>query len=75
MRSVLMVLGVALIPSLAAAQAPREEVAYCRELAHTYEHYIGRSEKSPDHDNRLGSLTLRWPPRSATAERPTQFAF
>ena len=56
MRSVLIVLGVAMIPSLAAAQAPREEVAYCRQLAHSYEHYIGRSEKSPDHDIRRGTL-------------------
>jgi hypothetical protein len=35
---------------------PREEVAYCRQLADSHELYIGRSEKSPDHDIRCGTL-------------------
>jgi hypothetical protein len=44
------------LPTVAFAQAPDGDLAYCRSLASTYERYIGRSEASPYHDIRRGSL-------------------
>jgi hypothetical protein len=44
------------LPTLAFAQSPQAEMAYCLTLASTYERYIGRSETSPYHDVRRGSL-------------------
>lgn len=44
------------LQAAAFAQSPRDEVAYCKTLASTYERYIGRSEASPYNDVRRGSL-------------------
>ena len=44
------------LPTVAFAQSPQGEMAYCQALASTYEHYIGRSEASPYKDVRRGSL-------------------
>jgi len=43
-------------PTMAFAQSPQGEMAYCQALASTYVHYIGRSEASPYDDVRRGSL-------------------
>jgi hypothetical protein len=44
------------LPTMALAQSPDSDIAYCRSLASTYEHYIGRSEASPYRDVQRGSL-------------------
>src|SRR4051812_39498266 len=56
MRTLMIVAATAaLMPGIAGAQV-RNDVAYCRQLAATYEYYIGRSEKSAFDDLRRGSL-------------------
>ena len=44
------------LPTVAFAQSPQSEMAYCQTLASTYERYIGRSEFGPRRDVRRGSL-------------------
>jgi hypothetical protein len=44
------------LPTAALAQSQQGEMAYCQTLASTYERYVGRSESSPYHDVRRGSL-------------------
>jgi hypothetical protein len=53
--SMMLAAAAAFLPIVAAAQG-QSDVAYCRQLAGTYEHYIGRSEKSAYEDVRRGSL-------------------
>jgi len=48
--------ALAALAAAAFAQSPQGEMAYCQALASTYVHYIGRSEASPYHDVRRGSL-------------------
>jgi hypothetical protein len=57
MRSVTACLAAAVaLPTVAFAQSPQSEMAYCQTLASTYVHYIGRSEASPYDDVHRGSL-------------------
>jgi|HubBroStandDraft_5_1064220.scaffolds.fasta_scaffold136354_2 hypothetical protein len=48
-------LALVLLPTAVSAQTP--DVAYCKQLAGTYEQYVGRSEKSADKDDRRGDLS------------------
>ena len=52
----ILVLLAVLLPTVALAQSPPADVAYCSRLAALYVHYIGRSEAGPYDDVRRGSL-------------------
>ena len=55
-RFSLLALAVMALPVGAIAQTPGD-VAYCKQLAGSYEEYVGRSEKSTDKDDRRGNLS------------------
>ena len=50
------VAAVVAFPTVAFAQSPRDDIAYCEALASLYVHFIGRSATSPYDDVRRGSL-------------------
>jgi hypothetical protein len=55
-RFTILALAVMALPAGAMAQA-QSDVAYCKQLAGTYEEYVGRSQNSADKENRPGSLS------------------
>jgi hypothetical protein len=54
--SILALAVMAILPVGAVAQT-QADVAYCKQLAGSYEEYVGRSEKSADKDDRRGNLS------------------
>lgn len=56
MRVFLLPLLALLLPTLALAQSPSRDIAYCNRLADLYERYIGRSQDVPSRPNLGGSL-------------------